>query len=303
MKRPALFLIVMLAAGCSLFQEETSEQSPRPVRIGEAPVDGAKLYYEEAGEGLPVVLIHGGLLDRRMWDDQFQAFARRHRVIRYDVRGYGRSGASMVAYTDHDDLRLLLDHLQIDRAVILGLSMGGRIAVDFAAVHPDRVSALVPAAPGLSGYTFPDMADNKDYAAMMEAFEREDFGEATEYFQRMWTDGPKRTPDQVDPVMRGKIRSMALSSLEVQKKHSGLHFPDPPAAERLSKIRTPTLVVLGDLDMPDITAIADLLVKEIPGARKVVIPGAAHMVNMEKPAEFNRIVLDFLSGLELNTGG
>jgi pimeloyl-ACP methyl ester carboxylesterase len=269
--------------------------APPGVKTGYVKVGDAELYYEELGEGDPVVLIHGGALDCRMWDGTFETLARRFRVIRYDVRGLGRSNSPPGAYYDHGDLYALLKRLGIRKTAVVGLSLGGRIAIDFAIQHPEMVMALVPVAPGLSGYEFNGEDLKGDMASLIEAYQRQDYDRVVELFQRSWTDGPHRSPDQVDPDMREKVRAMAVRGVrgwEIQQHAVPL---SPPAIGRLAEIQAPTLVIVGDLDMSDIHAIVELVMKDVPGARKAVIPGAAHMVNMEKPAEFNRVVLEFLT--------
>ncbi len=241
-------------------------------------------------------MIHGGLLDRRMWDDQFAVFAEELRVIRYDARGHGLSKAPGGTFSHHEDLRRLLDALRIDKAAILGLSMGGYIAIDFALAYPDRVSALILAAPGLTGYKFDSEILKKNNEALNRAARDNDLKMLVEYFQRSWTDGPARTPDQVDPAVREKVRQMSSGTLQNWNKESRETRLEPAAIGRLAEIRAPTLAVVGDLDMPDILEIVNLIEKNVKGARKVIIKGVAHMVNMERPAEFNRAVLDFLEG-------
>jgi pimeloyl-ACP methyl ester carboxylesterase len=269
--------------------------SPGQVVSGSAKVDGTQLYYEFLGNGEPLVLIHGGLIDLRMWDDQFEFFAQHYRVIRYDVRGHGRSPSPPGAYRDDNDLAALLKHLGVERAHVMGLSLGGRIAVDFALMHPEMVISLIPVAPGLSGYSFTadELKENRE--GLNAAYARGDYDAAVEFFQRSWTDGPRRTPEQVDPEVRERVRAMAIEGIQPGKKLGQSHWPNPPAIGRLSEVRVPTLVIVGDLDMPDIHTIVDLLMEGIPGAKKVTIPGAAHMVNMEQPNEFNQAVLKFLS--------
>ncbi|HVT38084.1 MAG TPA: alpha/beta hydrolase, partial [Gemmatimonadaceae bacterium] len=129
----------------------TSRAAPARVDTGAVGVNGTQLFYEEAGSGPVVVLLHGANLDRRMWDPQFLPLAREHRVIRYDLRGYGRSGPADTPYQAHEDLRALLGALQVQRTSLIGLSGGGRIAIDFALANPQMVDRLVLAAPGLSG--------------------------------------------------------------------------------------------------------------------------------------------------------
>ena len=263
-------------------------------KSGFAPVDGGVLYYETMGRGEPLVLIHGGMVDRRMWDGQVKAFAKRYRVILYDVRGHGLSSGAMQPYRDQEDLRQLLEHLHIKRAHVMGLSLGGRIAIDFAVEHPKMVRCLIPVAPGLSGYNFlgPDQKENQQ--RLGEALAKGDDEQAREYMQRSWTDGPKRTPDQVDPKVRAAVREMLRFNMAAGRGMGYSLQASPPAIRRLGDIRAPTLAIVGDIDMSDILKIVDKVCEEVPEAKRVMIEGAAHMVNMENPEEFNRAVLEFL---------
>ena len=264
------------------------------IQSGIAEVDGARLSYEVAGAGPAVVLLHAGIADSRMWDPQFHTFAQHHRVIRYDARGYGRSEMPPGPFARHEDLYALLRYLGIERAALVGLSMGGATAIDFTLTHPAMVTALVPVASGLGGYQWSE-AIQRYNAEEEAAIERGDMDAVYEVNLRMWVDGPTRTPAQVDPEVRGTVRQMlADASTSTEGRPQRL---DPPAIARLGEIRAPTLVIAGDADVPDILTIADLLVGAIPGARKVAVPGVAHMVNMERPGEFNRLVLDFLRQL------
>ncbi|MEZ4859833.1 MAG: alpha/beta fold hydrolase [Caldilineaceae bacterium] len=264
------------------------------IQTGYAPVNGTELYYETLGEGSPLILIHGGQLDRRMWDEQFRVFAQSHRVIRYDVRDHGLSKCPAGAYAHHEDLQGLLEHLQIGQATLMGLSLGALIAIDFALVHPDKVNALLLVSPGLSGYAAPSEQVLANHAQMIKAWEAGDMESVVEYFLRSWVDGPQRTQAQVDALVRERVRSMALERI-IQGPSEGEPQPlTPPALDRLGEIHVPTLVVVGDLDMPDILAIAEILVGGIATAERTVMPGVAHMANMEHPAEFNQLVQDFL---------
>jgi len=263
---------------------------------GVADVNGAELIYDVAGHGHPLVLIHGGLVDRHLWDDQFDVFARQYRAIRYDVRGYGESSTPTEPYAHHEDLRRLLTFLGVESAYVLGLSMGGGIAIDFTLAYPAMVDALIPVASGLPGYAWSESLDEQG-AAIQDAFSHGDVTHAVEIMTRMWTDGPQRTSAQVDPVVRERVRRMTTAMLARPKDEAEPRPLDPAAIARLADIHTPTLVVVGDQDVPDILAIATLLETNIAGARKAVIPETAHHLNMERPEEFNRIVLDFLSTL------
>lgn len=288
-----LTLVISLAVSMAGISMADQELQPK---TGTIDVENAQIYYEEMGAGKPLVMIHGGLLDRRMWDDQFAVFAKSQRVIRYDARGHGLSKAPSGTYSHHEDLKKLFDGLKIERAVIMGLSMGGYIAIDFALAYPDRVSGLVLAAPGLTGYKFESESLKKNNELFNKAAQENDLKMLVEYFQRSWTDGPFRTPDQVDPAVREKVRQMSMATLKNWNDESREIRLEPPAIGRLAEIRVPTLAIVGDLDMPDILEIVGLVEKNVRGTQKEVIKGVAHMVNMERPQEFNRIVLDFLGG-------
>lgn len=266
-----------------------------------ADVRGARLYYELEGGGPGAVLIHEGITDSGMWDDQFGVLPDRYRALRYDVRGYGRSSIPGGPYSLVDDLRELIDQVSIERAVLVGASMGGRIAIDFALTSPERVVGLVLVGPGLSGYEWSD-AVKAAGEEEEEALEQGDLERAVEVNLRTWVDGPKRGPDEVDPVVRRRVHEMQLQAFRVQvPAYESDPAPgpgdalDPPAVERLQEIRVPTLVVVGGGDQPDILEICDRLEAGIDGARKVVIPVAAHVPNMERPKEFNELLLGFLN--------
>jgi 3-oxoadipate enol-lactonase len=253
------------------------------------------LYYEIAGEGYPLVLIHGGLVHSGLWDDQFEVFAEQYRTVRYDVRGYGKSKSPAAYYSNHGDLRDLFDFLGIYHAYVLGLSMGGAIAIDFALAYPNRVEALIPVAAGLSGYRTTSNTALRD--ELNAAYESGDKERAVELSLQLWTDGPYRTPDQVDPNVRERIRVMTTYTFDLPDVDHWLQPLEPPAIDRLAEIHVPTLFVVGDQDVVDILKIGDMIATNVPGAQRAVIPGTAHHLNVEQPAEFNRIVLDFLNSL------
>jgi 3-oxoadipate enol-lactonase len=264
---------------------------------GFAEVNGAKLYYEVAGEGHPLVLIHGGLVDRRLWDDQFDVFAQHYRVIRYDIRGFGNSDVPAGPYSNYEDLYGLLKFLGVEKAYVMGLSMGGGIAIDFTLAHPEIVAALIPVAAGVSGFQSSE-ASRQKWAEIEKATERGDIAQAVELENRMWTDGPNRRPEQVNPVVRQRVAEMNTHNYALLNPDAPLpQGLEPPAISRLSEIRVPTLIIVGDEDVQDILVIADILEAGIADAKKVIIPGTAHHLNMEKPEEFNQVVLTFLERL------
>ena len=257
-----------------------------------AEVNGTTLFYEMMGQGDSLVLISGGgSLDRRMWDDQFQHFSRYYQVIRYDVRGLGQSAIPREPYSPSEDLDRLLEFLNISRAHIVGVSLGARLAIDFALEHPEKVSTLIAASPGISGYS-----DDQQLIQALQTLATVARMDGVEEALQIVLSNPYLPQD---PTVREKMRQILLDSPQVFY----LGFPtvalmkslDPPALGRLAEIGMPTLVIAGSEDHESIQDIADSLAKEIPGARKVLIAGARHLVNMEKPAQFNQVVLDFLS--------
>jgi 3-oxoadipate enol-lactonase len=266
-------------------------------RSGFAEVSGAKLYYEVAGEGDPLLLLHAGVGDSRMWDDQWEEFSRHFRVIRTDLRGFGRTVVPSGRFSYHEDLAALLRYLGEEAACVIGLSFGGRVAIDFALAHPEMVRVLILGAPVVSGHKPSQVLQrfSKEEDALLE---RGDLEGATELNLRMWGDGPSRTPDQVDPAVRERVRAMQMDVFRVPVPDDAEDEPlEPPAMERLQEIRVPTLIIVGELDQPDFLEIADTLAESIEGARKEVVPGVAHLPSLEKPKEFNLIVEAFLGGV------
>lgn len=287
--RAVLCMVVAGVLGCGGSAGIESSFEPE---TGYAEFGQSRLYYEIAGEGSPtVVLLHGGLLDCRMWDEQFELLAKTHSVLRYDASAHGKSVLPPEAYLDHLDLFGLLDSLEVDRVVLVGLSLGGRIAIDFALEYPERVVAVAAVSSGMSGYRFTSEAFLKNQKTSIAAWKSGDFDALVEAFQRSWTDGPYRSPDQVDPAIREWVREKARSGIGNAMEGRTMQ---PPAIDRLDDLEVPMLVVVGELDMPGIHEIADLLVEANSNAERVIISDAAHMVNLEKPEEFNELLLKYL---------
>lgn len=267
------------------------------VETGTAPVAGGELYYEAAGSGPVLVLLHEGMLDLTMWDEQFHWLARAgYRVVRYDARGHGRSSLVDGEYAHHEDLRALLAHLGVARATLIGHSHGARVALDCALAYPDAVAALVLAAPGISGRSFSDPFLLEHIREQVAAVSLPGGVKLfIEHFLRMWVDGPHRDPAAVDPALRERIRATALATVTAHAEGMGRGAAfEVGAADRLAEIRVPTLVMDGDLDSTDISANAHAVALAVPGARRARIPAAGHMVNLENAAEFDRELAEFL---------
>ncbi len=268
-----------------------------PEGRGFAPVAGTRLFYEIRGQGEPVVLIHGGQLDSRMWDDQFEPYSREFRVLRYDVRGFGGSPPAETVYSNEEDLAALLDYVGFPKAHLVGLSLGGGIAIDFALAHPDRVLSLSLAGPGLAGFEGGEPDEDQRFYAILRAARDQGPDRANE----LWLKDPYMAPAMENPRLAPRLRLLSAENGHVWLRNYMLErSPQPPAAKRIGEIKAPTLLVLGGRDVPTIKKIVEALGKAVPGARTVGIPGAGHMVNMEKPEEFDRAVLAFLRGFAGN---
>jgi 3-oxoadipate enol-lactonase len=279
---------------------------------GHAAVAGGRLYYEvdgeskggedlSAGEDQPaLVLLHAGIANLRMWDPQVPAFAERYRVVRYDTRGYGETTSQDVAFSNRQDLLELLDQLGIALAHLVGCSRGGMIALDFTLEHPERVRSLVAVASGPGGLDAKVGDELKALWSEMERLEEaKDWEPLTDREVALWVDGPGQPADRVAPEVRESVRGWILDSYRQHGDEQTEPQPlQPPAVGRLSEVRVPTLVIMGDLDNDASLAASETLADGIADARRVVFRGAAHLPNLEQPEGFTKVVLDFLAEVD-----
>jgi pimeloyl-ACP methyl ester carboxylesterase len=256
---------------------------------GYVGVEGGRLYYERAGEGFPVVLLHPSLWDSRIWDPQFEEFARHHDVVRYDIRGYGRSDLPDRPYSDLRDLRHLMGELGIGRCALVGCALGAQLAIDLTIAQPDIAEAIVAVSPSLTGHAWKDDGLHMLAEEVERSLRVGNLTGAMDVELAVWA------PSRGDPSSDDKIRSIARDNAHVLRLDDGLAETPPSAVAHLGEIRAATLIVVGDHDLAEIHRIADELAEGIPGASKRVIAGADHLVNVRKPEKFNRMVLDFLS--------
>jgi 3-oxoadipate enol-lactonase len=283
-------------AACDRSSSAVRSGAAAVVDSGRVAVPGSSLYYEAAGAGAPVILLHAGYLDRRMWDDQFLRFARSYRVIRYDARGLGRSGAADTPYSSFDDLHALIRALKLTRVTLIGASLGGAASLDFAVIHPELVDRLVLVGPGLSGYAWPP--EDLDQPWRVEA--RAALAKAdTVGVAQAWLHSGYLLPASQQPPVAAKLRTLLAENVGFWKgllRNPGGYdtAPSPPALTRLGAVRAPTLLIVGSRDVRDIQQIADSLHQRLPTVTTVVFQGAGHLPNMEQPDRFSTTVLDFL---------
>jgi 3-oxoadipate enol-lactonase len=256
-------------------------------------VNGARIHYERSGSGFPVIFLHAGIADSRMWEPQVAAFAERFDVVRPDARGFGKSELPAMRWSSRDDLLQIMDSLALKPAHLVGCSMGGMLAIDFALDHPERVSKLVLVGSGIGGANFgknyPDL-----WAEVKAADEARDLVALNQAEMKLFLAGPRRPVEAIDKRLRDLFLDMNATSMSSDFDSAPTDDLDPPAVERLGEISAPTLLVVGDEDVPPVLDCTELLMQTVRGARKAVIHDAAHLPNLEHPEEFNRVVLDFL---------
>lgn len=266
-------------------------------RTGFCDINGGRIYYELDGHGPALTLIHAGVANLRQWDEQVPILAADHRVLRYDTRNFGHTTSDNVTFSNREDLAALLDHVGIQRTALLGLSRGGSIAVDFTLAHPERVTALIAVAAGVSGFDSPSPPDEQ---ALWDEYDRRyearDWSWIVETETAFWVDGPRQPADRVPAAIRQRVHDWIADGYRDHELEELTAVPlDPPAAGRLGDISAPTLVMVGDLDEGGTIAACRKLATDIPNARLELFEGVAHMVNLEQPERFTRLVREFLA--------
>jgi pimeloyl-ACP methyl ester carboxylesterase len=260
-----------------------------------ADINGARMYYETAGAGETVALLHAGIADRRMWDAQVEVLAQHYRVIRYDLRGYGQTTAPAMTYSHVDDLRALLAHLGVERTALIGCSKGGTVALDYLLTYPDMATALVMVCSSPGGFPF-EGEPPPLIQALIAAREAHDLEKMAELATQLWGVGANRAPERVDAGFRALVYEMTLIGFRNQAAGLGKEQEIAPSAVgRLGEVRMPTLVIDGAEDEPATHQAGEFMAEQTAGARRVVMPDAAHLPSLEHPDAFNRILLDFLT--------
>jgi 3-oxoadipate enol-lactonase len=268
--------------------------------MSEAYINNKSLYYNLTEPGECLVLIHSALTDSRLWQPQRAEFSRHYQVLTYDLYGYGKSIFTDEKKIEHaDDLAALLDGLNVEKAHILGASMGGEIAQRFSLEYPQRVRSLILAGTGLEGYDYPEDAFGW-WGLFEEAMQANDFHKASAIFIQNALNSPE-----------APLKLELITQLQtIIKDYTFRHYIDntllwkdygTPTIERLNEIRCPTLVIVGQADTSINRAIAQLLAKEISGASLVTVPDAAHLPSLQQSERFNAAVLNFLNSLKRGT--
>ena len=259
---------------------------------GFAAIGGATLHYELSGAGPPLVLIHGFSLDHRMWDAQIDALVARCRVLRYDCRGFGRSSLPVEGqpYSHHEDLKALFEHLRIASAIVVGMSLGGGTAIDFALAYPEMTRGLILIDSTLAGFRW-----SEEFLGPIRACSATARVAGVEAARELWCRHPMFASAQRKPEVMAWLH-------EIVAGYSGWHWLHadprqslaPPAITRLRGLAAPTLAIVGERDITDFHAIARLVEEQVPNARRLVVPGVGHLANMEVPDTCTDAILGFL---------
>jgi 3-oxoadipate enol-lactonase len=260
------------------------------VESGFVDVVGGRIFYEKSGRGEPIVMLHDGLIHREVWDEQFATFSKNYTVIRYDRRGYGRSTKPTAPYSNIEDLLIVLESLKIPRAHFMGMSAGGGLAIDFALAHPEKVSSLVLVGAVVSGLGFTDHF--YDRGGNLRESDRASEASLREYW--LWRD-PYEIAFENEAARKKAARLLEANPQNTDPgNHRLLRGPERAAIGALGEIKVPTHILVGEYDIPDVHAHAGAIEAGIPGAQRVIVRHAGHLVPLEQPEVFDRIVMDFL---------
>ena len=251
-------------------------------------LNGGKIYFEECGSGAQtVVLLHDGVLHSAAWDEVWPEFCKHFHAIRYDRRGYGRSPAATSGYYETDDLTALLRHLKVARAAVVGSSHGGEISINFTLAHPDLVRELVLVGAVVGGMPYSEhfLERGSELGRPLERGDIQGAIAAAKKDRLLIARGNDAAKNHMGELLATNPQDFT---------HADLELPVKPALPRLSEIHVPTLLVTGDADIPDVHAHAGAIEAGIPRSRRIVLKGVGHLMYLENPAEFGRVVISFL---------
>lgn len=290
MKRLTASIFLIFFTATFVFSQENAIH----IDTGYIEVNEGKLFYEIAGTGDNIVLLHDGMVHREIWDEQFLMLAKNYRVTRYDRREFGKSTDPVGRYSHIEDLNQVFTQLNIDKAIVFGMSAGGGLAIDFTLKYPEKVTGLVLVGAVVGGYGYTNHMTTR--GGNIKSFEMfSDLQKTIEYFVM---DDPYEIYRE-NVKVKERVMKLMMSNLHKPTNVTILP-PDRPAAKYLSEINVPTLVIVGEYDIPDVHAHAGVIHFGISGARREIILNSGHLVPMEQPEAFNTAVLAFIYNMEFN---
>jgi len=289
MRKSVITFCLLVSALSNLPAQNSEKINYSSVDTGYVLVDGGKLFYELAGSGKNIVLLHDGMVNREIWDEQFPLLAKTFRVVRYDRRGYGKSSDPQVKYSHINDLNQLFIQLKIDKAIIFGMSSGGRLAIDFTLTYPEKVNGLVLVGAVVSGFGYTSHMDTRG-----GHFNPQKYSDPVKVNEYFIMDDPYEIYSE-NRAAKEKVMEL-LPNLARQNV-----VPTQPAGKvavrSLSEIKVPALILAGEYDIPDVHAHAGVINAGIANSKREIIPQSGHLIPIEQPALFNEAVMTFLNKL------
>lgn len=292
MKTAVLFFLLSFILTFRIFPQENKEDITMKADTGYITVDGGKLFYEISGQGDYIVLLHDGILHNVIWDNQVPVLAKNYRVVRYDRRGFGKSSAPEAPFSHRDDLKQLFTQLNIEKAILFGMSAGGAWSINFALTYPDKVKALVLVGAVVAGYSYSNHLLTRGGRINLNEI-RSDPEKFIQYFG--WDDPYEIYPENVE----AKERFFALLKANPQNIKGAFGYmskpPERPDVKFLNDIKVPTLILAGEYDIPDVHAQSGAIQSGITNAKREIILKAGHLIPFEQPESFNVAVMKFLN--------
>ena len=256
------------------------------------------VYYESTGKGDAVLLLHAGLLDHTMWAEQVKVLSQHYRVITIDQPYHGKTTGSDTTLLVQELIRIVLDSLGVQKTSLAGLSMGASAAQDFMIAYPYRVNKVILISAGINGYEKEHVMDSVSmywYPLFKQALSDGDTAAAAKEFTKAWAEGIYRKADSLKSPASKFVYHLSLGNLRTHKMEGWPMLNEKPTAmEKLGSVHLPVLVIDGDKDLPYILNCSANLEKNIQGAGHKTIKDVAHMLNLEKPEELNKLLSDFL---------
>lgn len=265
--------------------------------IRNIPIDSATLAVEQSGSGASIVFLHAGIATRRMWDPQWSLLSQSCRTVRFDMRGFGDSSMVPGKFSATEDTIAILDELGIDSAILMGCSYGGATAIHVAVTHPQRVAGLVLVGSGVHGYHDAEPAPSV-FNEMEDAWNTSDYERVLHLEEKAFVVGINRNREELDSTFLNVCREMNRTKLQWEGVDVEYEDDASEDAQFLSSIKVPTLVIVGNEDLPLVQRQAEFISMQIPHANLQVMQNTAHLPNLEEPRVFNDIVATWLSSLQ-----
>jgi pimeloyl-ACP methyl ester carboxylesterase len=286
MAKTILLSVSILIIRCSLLISQVTTSSY--IKTG-----NDSIFYEISGSGPTIVLIHDGLIHREVWDAQFIYFSKKYKVVRYDRRGYGKSSPVTGNYSNLEDLNTLFTQLKIDRACLIGASSGGRLAIDFTLMYPQKASSMILVGAVVGGFSFTKHFNTRGghLPSDLKDNQKESLYYASDDPYEIYHENKAAKNKIIELVKNNPIRIYGSQIIASQKT---------PAYKRLNEINIPVLILCGEFDIPDVHAHAGAINAGISNSRRIVIPKAGHLIPMEQPDLFNETVASFLKQIDNN---